>query len=64
MLEVQLLMQVLLEEKLLSIHMVVGAHMEEVLSQEKMPQRLIDLLHTMLDMLLSQSLLTDLHTEF
>merc|ERR1711935_625463 len=64
MLEVQQLMQDLPEEKSSLILMVVGAHMEVVLSQERTPPRLIDPLLIMEDMLPSLLLLMDLLTEF
>jgi len=64
MLEAQLLMLVWLEEKLLSILMVDGAHMVEVLSLVKIIPRLIDQLLTMLDMSLNHWLPMVSHIEF
>jgi len=64
MLEAQLLMLVWPEEKSLSILMVDGAHMVEVLSQVKIIPRLIDQLLTMPDMLLNHWLPMVSHIEF
>jgi hypothetical protein len=63
MLVVQLPMLVLLEERLLSILMEDGAHMEVVLSQEKIHQRSIDPLLTTVDMLPNPLLPMDLPTD-
>merc|ERR1711865_643054 len=64
MLVVQLLMPVLLEEKLLLTLMEDGALMVEVLSPVKIHLRSIDRLPTMEDLLLNLSSPTDLLTEF
>jgi len=53
-----------LEERLLLIPMVVGVLMEVAHSQEKIQLKLIDLLHTMLDMLQSHWWQLDWHIEF